>query len=109
VHADDYDREIADRLAMGREFHAMEESLEQKNDMVRDLMLEQEQYKNREMELTAKIELFSQKSKDEMEEWVKLCKSLKKQVTRLNNGGLRSDSADEIEMNIDDNVVRVVR
>ena len=109
VHADDYDREIADRLAMGREFHAMEEALEQKNDMVRDLMLEQEQYKNREMELTAKIELFSQKSKDEMEEWVKLCKSLKKQVTRLNNGGLRSDSADEIEMNIDDNVVRVVR
>ena len=80
VHADDFDREVADRLAMGREFETMQVALEEKGHTVLKLLQEQKADKLRQEELTQKIEDFSLRSRTEMEEWVKLCKHLKDQL-----------------------------
>jgi len=92
VHADDYDREVADRLGMAREFNGMQDALEEKDRMLLKLLDEQKVDKNRQTELTQKIEDFSRRSRAEMEEWVKLCKHLKQQLAEAriegSGGGL---------------------
>jgi hypothetical protein len=89
VHADDYDREVADRLSMAREYDGMQDVLEEKDSMILKLMEEQKMGEERQNELTQKIEDFSRRSRTEMEEWVKLCKHLKKQLADAKSGAIR--------------------
>lgn len=58
----------------------MQDALEEKDRMLLKLLDEQKVDKNRQTELTQKIEDFSRRSRAEMEEWVKLCKHLKQQL-----------------------------
>ena len=85
--ADDFDREVADRLAIIRDYNEMSETLENKEMLLSTLLKEKEESNNKEIELRNKIELFSQKSSEEMEEWVKLCRSLKNQLAEARRNG----------------------
>ena len=112
VHADDFDREVADRLAMGREYNDMQEALATKDDMLVKLFNEQKEYNRKETDLTSKIEIFSQKSRQEMEEWVKLCKSLKNQlavVKRQQEGGSSGRVQGGVELGNEEDIGTGVR
>ena len=82
VRADDFDRETADRIARSNAYLNMEEAGAAKDRMNYKLLQQQKRDKQQHEELKQKIEDFSQRSKEEMEEWVLLCTSLKEQLAK---------------------------
>ena len=106
MQADDFDRETADRIARSNEYLKMEQASATKDRMNYKLLQEQKRNQQRQDELKQKIEDFSRQSREEMEEWVKLCTSLKEQLAKERaKNGASGNGEDRVGNDIDQHIV----
>ena len=81
VQADDFDREVVERINLATQVEAAKEAAAVKDQMVWMLLQEREQLKKTEQKYSEEVEKLSQESSKEIEEWVRLTDSFREKLT----------------------------
>ena len=81
VQADDFDREVVERINLATQVEAAKEAAAVKDQMVWMLLQEREELKTTEKKYSEEVEKLSQESCKEIEEWVRLTDNFRAKLT----------------------------
>jgi hypothetical protein len=84
VQADDFDREVVERVSLATEVEASKEAAAVKDQMVWMLLREREEFKATEKRYANEVERLDQESTKEIEEWVRLVDDYRNKLSTAN-------------------------